>query len=85
MWIAKDATIILDLDDIIEPYHISCETEGFSIVQFKTFEPVVLHKYGLLNLIRQQGFFLVSVFDKLPSNMTSASKAEEEIHKHDGR
>jgi len=44
-----------------------------------------VHKHGLLNPSTQEGFFLVSFFNKLAVNLTSCFEVEEEIDEEDGR
>ena len=78
MRLIEDGRIILDSDDVVETNHISCQTRGLSLIQFRSLEPFVLHKYRLLNPIAQERSFLVNVFDKLLVNMTSCFKVEEE-------
>jgi len=47
MQFAKDGSIILDLDDIVESNHISCQTRGLSLIQFTSLKPFILHEHGL--------------------------------------
>jgi len=75
--------IILDLNDVVETNHISCQK---AIVYYLVWKSAfVLHKHGLLNLVMQELFFPVSVFDKSAVNMTSCSKVDEETSKEDVR
>ena len=54
-----------------------------STIQFGSSEPIVLHQHGLLNPVKQEGFFLVSFCGKIIVNMTSCSEVEEETDKED--
>jgi len=81
MRLVKDGTIILDLEDVVETNHISCQTKGLSLIQFRSLEPFVLYEHGLPNPATQERSFLVNVFDKL----TSCSEVEEEVDEGDGR
>ena len=81
----QDGTIILDLDDVVETNHISCQTKGLSPIQFGSLEPFVLHEHGLPNPVMQERSFPVNIFDKLTVNMASCFDIEEEADKEDGR
>jgi len=76
MQLIEDGIIILDLNDVVKTSHISCQTKRLSLIQFKSLEPFVLHKHGLLNHAMQERFFLVNVSYKLAINMTSCSEVE---------
>jgi len=78
MWLIEDGTIILNLDNIVETNHISCQTKGVFLIQFGSLEPFVLHEQRLLNRCTQERLFTVNVFDKLTVNVTSWFKIEEE-------
>ena len=57
MRLIKDETIILNLDDVVETNHISCQTKGLPLIQFKSLEPIVLYEHGLPSPTMQEGFF----------------------------
>ena len=84
MQLIKDGTIILDLDNVVETNHISCQTMAMSPIQFGCFEPAVLYVHGLPSPATQEGFFPVNVFEKLAVNMTSCSEVKE-LSEEDGR
>jgi len=54
-----------------------------STIQFGNVEPVVLLEIGLLNLVTQQRFFLVTIFNKITVNMTSCSDLKEGTDEED--
>ena len=56
MRLVKDGMIILNLDDIVESNHISCQIKGLSLIQLGSLEPTVLHERGLLSPAMQEGF-----------------------------
>jgi len=85
MWLIEDGTIILDLDDMVETNHNSCQAKALSLIKFESFEPAVLYEHRLSSPTTQGGFFPFSVFGKLAINMTSCSKLEEEADEEDGR
>ena len=85
MRLANDGIIILDLDDVIEIDHISCQINGLFVIQFGRLELVVLQEHGLPNPIMQERFVPISIFDKLTINMTSCSQVEEETEEEDDR
>jgi len=85
MHLAKNGTIILDLDDVVKTNCISCQAKRLSIILFGSLLPIGLHKNGLPNLVTQEGFFPIRIFDKLVVNITLYSKVEEEIEEEDGR
>ena len=78
MRLIDDGTIILDLDDVVETNHISCQTKGVFLIQFGSLEPFVLHEQRLSNPFMQEGLFTVNVFDKLAVNVASCFEVEEE-------
>jgi len=75
----EDGTKILDLDIVVETNHISCQTRGLSLIQFRSLKPFVLHEHRLPNPATQERSFIVNVFDKLAVNMTSCFEVEEEL------
>jgi len=77
--LTEDGTIILDLDDVVETNHISCQTRGLSLIQFGSLEPFVLHKNRLPNPATQEMSFPVNVFDKVAVNMSSCLEVGEEL------
>ena len=85
MQLAKNGMIILNLDDVVETNHILCQTNELSITWLASLEPIVLHEHGLPNLVTQEVFFLISIFDILAVNMTSCSKVGEEADMEDSR
>ena len=85
MQLIEDGTIILDLDDVIERNHISCQTKGFSLMQFGRLKPAVLYEHGLPSPGMQERSSPVNVFGKLVVNMTSCSEVEEEVEEGDDR
>jgi len=48
MQLVEDGTIIFDLDDVVETYHISCQTRGLSLIKFGSLERFVLQEHSLL-------------------------------------
>jgi len=80
-----DGTIILDLDNVVEINHISCQTKGLSFIQFESLELAVPYEHVLPNPAMKEGFSLLSVFDTLAVNMASCSEVEEEIGEANGR
>ena len=85
MRLAKDGSIILDLDDVVESNHISCQTEDLSLIQFGRLEPVVLYEHRLPSPAMQEGFFTISIFDKLSIDITPCFEVEEETGEEVGK
>ena len=83
MWLIKDGTIILDLDDVVETNHISSQTKGLSLIQFRSLGLDILYEHGLPNPVMQEGFFPASVHDKVAVNLTSCPEVEEKVGEED--
>jgi len=83
MQLIEDGMIILDLDNIVETNHISCQTRGLSLIQFGSLKSFVLHEHRLPNPATQERSFPVNVFDRLAVNMTSCFEVEEESDKRE--
>ena len=75
----------MDLGNVVETNHISCQIRGLSLIQFKSLEAFVLHEHRLLHPGMHERSFPFNVFDKLAVNMTSCFKVEEESDEEDGR
>jgi len=85
MRLIKDGRTTLDLDDVVETYHISCQTTGLSIIQFRSLGPFALYEHGLPNPTTHEVFFPDSIFDRLPISMTLCFEVEEEADKEDSK
>ena len=68
MQLAKVRMIILNLDNVVETNYVSCKIKGLSTIPFGSLELATLYKHGLPNTAMQEGFFTISVFDKLTVN-----------------
>jgi len=70
---------------MVETNNISCQTKGLSFIQIGSLKPAILYEHRLPSSVKQEGFFQVSISDKVTVNMTSCSEAKEELDGEDGR
>jgi len=71
--------------NVVKTNHIFYQTKRLSLIQFGSLKLFVLTKHGLSRVATQEGFFSISVFERLVINMTLFSEVEEEIGEENGK
>jgi len=78
MQLAKEGSIILDLDDVVEANHVSSQTRELCTLQFRKLELVVLFEPWFVSPNTKERSFSAAFLDRITVEMTSCSELEEE-------